>query len=105
MLVYGLKSCDTCRKALKSLPEASFVDVRDKGVPAEVVGRAIADFGHELVNKRSTTWRNLSEEDRAADVATLIASHPTVMKRPLIVNGDQMHLGWSDEVRAALGVG
>ena len=44
MLVYGLKSCDTCRKALKSLPEASFVDVRDKGVPAEVMGRAIAGW-------------------------------------------------------------
>ncbi|MEH6736991.1 MAG: arsenate reductase, partial [Sulfitobacter sp.] len=38
--IYGLKNCDTCRKALKALPEASLVDVRADGVPAALMARA-----------------------------------------------------------------
>ena len=104
MLIYGLKTCDTCRKALKSLPDASFVDVREQGLPGDVLAEAVRNFDHDIVNTRSTTWRNLSQDDRAKDAAALIAAHPTVMKRPLIVNGDRMYLGWTDAVRAALGV-
>ncbi len=37
MLIYGLKNCDTCRKAIKALPDAQLVDVRKDGVPADVL--------------------------------------------------------------------
>ena len=39
MLIYGLKNCDTCRKAIKALPDAQLVDVRKDGVPADVLAR------------------------------------------------------------------
>ncbi|WP_371061268.1 arsenate reductase family protein [Rhodosalinus sp. 5P4] len=102
MLIYGLKTCDTCRKALKSLPEARLLDIRAEGMPEPVLRRAAAQFGPDLVNRRSTTWRALSEEDRALAPETLIARQPAVMKRPLIDDGGTLYLGWSDEVRAAL---
>ncbi|MEM7631689.1 MAG: ArsC/Spx/MgsR family protein [Pseudomonadota bacterium] len=104
MEIYGLKTCDTCRKAIKALPEARFVDVRAEGVPDAVMARARAAFGDALVNTRSTTWRGLSEVDRATAPEALLAAHPTLMKRPLIVDGDAMHLGWTKAVQEALGV-
>ena len=104
MIIYGLKTCDTCRKARKALPAATFVDVREEGVPAEILGRALAQFGDKLVNTRSTTWRGLSEEERAGAPLDLLAAHPALMKRPLIVGDDEMHLGWDAATRGALGV-
>ncbi|MDX5401939.1 MAG: arsenate reductase [Rhodobacterales bacterium] len=103
MTLYGLKTCDTCRKAIKALPQARFVDVRAEGVPAAVLAQAHATFGATLVNTASTTWRGLSEAERARDPLALLADHPTLMKRPLIVAGDgTMHLGWGKDVQAAL---
>ena len=104
MRVYGLKNCDTCRKAMKALPEAELIDVRADGVPAEVLAEAQARFGDKLVNTRSTTWRGLTDEDRARDPLSLLADHPTLMKRPLVVDGDTMVLGWDKAAQAALGV-
>ena len=102
MIVYGLKSCDTCRKALKSLPDAEFRDVRADGVPEAVLAAAHDRFGAALVNTRSATWRGLSEAERGRDPRHLLTRHPTLMKRPLIVDGAVMHLGWGAEIQAAL---
>ncbi|MHA7867169.1 MAG: arsenate reductase family protein [Salipiger thiooxidans] len=104
MKLYGLKNCDTCRKALKALPQAELVEVRADGVPGDVLAAAHERFGEKLLNTRSTTWRGLSEAERAAPPLELLAAHPALMKRPLIVDGDAMHLGWDKSVQAALGV-
>lgn len=104
MIIYGLKTCDTCRKALKSLPDAEFVDVRAQGVPEDLRRRALAQFQGALVNTRSTTWRQLDADQRARPPLDLLAEHPTLMKRPLIVDGDRLWLGWGADTRAALGV-
>ena len=104
MILYGLKTCDTCRKALKSLPQADFVDVREDGVPQDVLHAAQARFGEKLLNTRSTTWRNLSQAERDMDPLALIAAHPTLMKRPLVVDGARLVLGWDKDARAELGV-
>jgi len=104
MQVYGLKNCDTCRKAMKALPEAGLVDVRADGVPTGVLAEAHSRFGDKLLNTRSTTWRGLSEEERATPPLELLAAHPALMKRPLIVDGDQMYLGWDKATQGALGV-
>ncbi len=105
MRLYGLKTCDTCRKALKSLPDAEFIDVRAQGVPDEVMARAQVAFGANLLNTRSTTWRNLDAESRARPAAELLREYPALMKRPLIEAGEALYLGWGEDTRAALGVG
>ena len=104
MILYGLKNCDTCRAARKALKDIEFVDVRDQGVPSEVLEAALAHFGKALLNTRSTTWRGLDEAERARPELDLLVAHPTLMKRPLIVEGDVMHLGWGKDVQAALAV-
>ena len=100
--LYGLKTCDTCRKALKSLGNVTFVDVRAEGVPAETLNEAFQQFGDALANTRSTTWRNLSEEERQTPVLELLAQHPTLMKRPLISKDGTLYLGWTKDTQAAV---
>jgi arsenate reductase len=102
MVIYGLKTCDSCRKARSALPGATFRDVRADGVPGAVLDAALDRFGDTLVNTRSATWRGLDAAERARPARALLAAHPALMKRPLIVAGDALHLGWGREVQAAL---
>ena len=106
--VYGLKACDTCRAAVRALTAAGhtvrLVDVRAEPLEDGLRARFLATFGEALVNRRSTTWRALSEEDRAHPPERLLADHPALMKRPVIVTGDALHLGWDAGVKAALGL-
>lgn len=102
MILYGLKTCDTCRKAHKVLHAAEYVDVRTDGVPRGVLERALDVFGEALINTRSTTWRGLDAQARARAPLELLQEHPTLMKRPLITEGDEMWLGWGKDVQAAL---
>ena len=104
MELFGLKNCDTCRAARKALPDATFSDVRDSPLPSPILDRALEVFGDDLVNRRSTTWRGLSEEERARPPRDLLGDHPALMKRPLIVDGDTMYLGWTADTRKSLNV-
>lgn len=108
MTIYGLKACDTCRKAMKALSDAghdvALHDVRANPVPQATLADWLARLGPDLVNRKSTTWRGLSENDRARDPVDLLADQPALMKRPVIVCADAIHLGWSAPVKAALGI-
>jgi len=101
---YGLKTCDTCRKALKSLAAAGHspkvIYVRKGGVSPEDLTEIISHFGDAAINRASTTWRGLSDAEKASDPAALLAAHPTLMKRPVIVNGDVWTIGWKADVQA-----
>ncbi|MCK0143262.1 ArsC/Spx/MgsR family protein [Aliiroseovarius sp. F20344] len=104
MRVWGLKNCDTCRKAVKALEGAGrtldYVDVRANGVDRGDLERFFAAFGDALVNKRSTTWRGLSEAERVGDPVALLATHPTLMKRPVIEADGDLTLGWDVKTQA-----
>ena len=105
MILYGLKNCDTCRAALKALSvekDVDFVDVRAMPLDPETLGRFLDRFGEALVNRRSTTWRGLSAEERAKAPEALLSAHPALMKRPVIDDGGALHLGWTPDVRASL---
>jgi Spx/MgsR family transcriptional regulator len=101
--VYGLKTCDSCKKALKALEGAglphTFVDIRE-GVDrvVKVPDWLDAVGATALVNTRSTTWRNMSGEDRELathDPAGVLIAHPTLMKRPVIEAGSVVTVGWN----------
>lgn len=104
MILYGLKTCDTCARALRALSAAGHqVQLRDlRAAPlgpeewAELRDR----FGDSLVNRASTTWRGLSEAERAAALEDLLARFPALMKRPVIRAGGNFTLGWTNEVQA-----
>lgn len=102
--IWGIKTCDTCRKATKALPAATFRDIREVPLSADEIARVLSAFGDKALNRASTTWRGLDTAAQAMDPAALLAAHPTLMKRPVIKAGSAMHLGWTPAVRAALGV-
>jgi arsenate reductase len=102
MIIYGLKNCDTCRKALKTLPGATLHDVRAEAMPEATLAAAFAQFGQGLLNTRSTTWRGLDEAERAQPPLELIRAHPALMKRPLIEADGTLYLGWDAAVQQAL---
>ncbi|TDJ47182.1 MAG: Spx/MgsR family RNA polymerase-binding regulatory protein [Gammaproteobacteria bacterium] len=102
--IYGIRSCDTCRKALAWLAshhiKYEFIDLRADGIDEGLVRRWQKVAGWEtLLNKRSITWRKIppfDREDLNADKACeLILSFPTVMKRPVLDNGKQVILGFN----------
>ncbi|MCP4937173.1 MAG: arsenate reductase, partial [bacterium] len=101
MKIYGLKNCDTCRKATKAL-DAELYDVRDTPLSKEQLERFYEVFGQALLNTRSTTWRSLDEAARSVEPIALLQQHPTLMKRPVIERGDELFLGWSKDVQAEL---
>lgn len=106
MQLYGLKNCDTTRKALKTLRDAGqeviYIDVRADGISADLLSWFLVAFGDDLINRRSTTWRGLSDSERAGDSLELLLAHPTVMKRPVIHTDNEYYLGWAKDVEAAL---
>ena len=103
MRFFGLKTCDTCRKALKALRDAGHepevIDVRADGVPAADLKRIVDTFGAAAINRSSTTWRGLDEAQRARPPLELLQENPTLMNRPVIDTGD-LTLGWKADVQA-----
>jgi arsenate reductase-like glutaredoxin family protein len=108
MLFFGLKTCDTCRKALAALRAGgvmpTVVDVRADGITEDQLRSIVAAFEAGAVNRASATWRGLAEEERALPVEVLIARYPTVMKRPVIEHDGRWFMGWDAKVQAALGL-
>ena len=57
-----------------------------------------------LVNRKSTTWRGLDDQARQQPVMALLLENPALIKRPVIVSGDNIFVGWTVEVQTALGL-
>ena len=106
MILYGIPTCDTCKKALKALQAAghdvAFRDVRAAPLTEAEIAEIVQEFGDLVVNKSSTTYRAFNDFLKASDPEAQIAAQPTVMKRPVIRNGAEWHLGWDDKVQAKL---
>ena len=109
MVLYGLKNCDSCQKALAQLltagHEVAFVDIRTEPLDAMQLADLLAHHGADiLLNRKSTTWRNLDETKRSLPPQTLLAQHPTLIKRPVILTETGSFVGWTREVRTACGL-
>jgi len=113
MKIYHLKTCDTCRKAIKALRAAGhdpeLHDVRADGLDTATLTTLEAALGYEaLVNKKSTTWRGLDEGVKAGlnkdSAITLLSENPTLMKRPVIEQSGSYTVSWSKAVQAEYGV-
>ena len=109
MKLFGLKNCDSCKKALKEIKNAGknieFIDIRSDPILPKMFESWLDQHGDTvLVNRKSTTWRNLSDADRQSSVPVLLQTYPTLIKRPVIVAGDQSYVGWNAGVKSALGI-
>ena len=105
LILYGIKNCDTVRKARKWLqanqPQVTFHDFREDGLDKDQLSSWVAMAGWEtLFNKRSTSFRNLSDADKSdidQDKAIeLMLAHPTLIKRPVLVATDKVQVGFKE---------
>lgn len=114
-MMFGLKSCDSCRKARRWLDSQGVPyqvqDLREAPPTRNLLQQWLEVVGPErLVNRRSTTWRNLSDAERGAaapeagqeGLLDLLTAQPTLIKRPLFQRGDTVILGFDKATRAAL---
>lgn len=107
VVIYGIKACDTMKKAMTWLEENGvefeFHDYKKQGIPEQLATRWAQSLPlDQLINKRGTTWRKLPDEDKAdideAKAVTLICAQPSLVKRPLLELGEERHLGFKPEL-------
>ena len=106
MILYGISTCDTCKKAIKALQAAGkdveFRDIRANPLTAAEIDMIVGEFGDRVINKQSTTYRAVGDFLRVSDPEAQIAAQPAVMKRPVIQDGNAWYLGWDDATQAKL---
>ncbi|KJS08051.1 MAG: hypothetical protein VR73_07055 [Gammaproteobacteria bacterium BRH_c0] len=104
--LFGIKNCDTVRKARQWLDSQGvkyqYHDFRDDGLSLETIQDWLNRIDSQaLLNKRSTTWKNLDEATRSnlaeADIPALLAAHPTLIKRPVLEIGDRLSTGFNEK--------
>jgi arsenate reductase len=109
--LFGLATCDTTRAARKWLDGQGvphvFHDVRADGLTRATVEGWVKQLGWEKVlNKASTTWRELPEEAKAGlndkSAVALLLAHPTLVKRPVLDRGGGLSLGFKPATYAEL---
>ena len=101
--LYGIKNCDTIKKARKWLSDNeidyTFHDYRVDGLDADWLRETEAQLGWEsLLNKRGTTFRQLSDEQKnnldKSKALALLLEHPAMIKRPVLVTEKGYFLGF-----------
>lgn len=105
LTVYGIKNCDSMKKAFQWLDHQGiayqFVDFKVTQPTAAQIQTWLDGVGDALVNTRGPSYRQLPEEVRAdfsGDTRIqAILDKPTLIKRPLLVNGATMTVGYAPE--------
>lgn len=104
--VHGIKNCDTVKKSLKWLDKHElpyeFIDVREAPLQQQTVLTWLEQLPPEkLLNKRSTSWRQLTEAQKTESdpyaIAALVSEQPTLFKRPLVETSDGIHCGFNEK--------
>jgi arsenate reductase len=107
--VFGIKNCDTMKKAMNWLGENGiayeFVDYKKAGVAEANLPDWAARAGWEkLLNTRGLMWKKLSDEERstvdAAKALKLMAQYPALIKRPVLDTGRELLVGFAPETYA-----
>ena len=110
LTLYGIKACDTMKKARAWLDEHglrySFHDYKAAGIDRASLQRWCAEHGWDKVlNRAGTTFRKLAEEQKAdldqTRAIELMLAQPSMIKRPVLDLGSRTLLGFKPELYAA----
>ncbi len=105
-IIYGIKNCDTMKKAFHWLEHAgidyTFVDYKKTEPDAKILKQAIQEHGWDkVINQRGTTWRKLDQTVKEAvndeNAVALALENPSIIKRPLLVKNDKTYLGFKPD--------
>ncbi|NOU42932.1 MAG: ArsC family reductase [Methyloglobulus sp.] len=110
VVVYGIKNCDTVKKARLWLDNNGiahqFHDYRVDGLTQARLENFAAQLGWEtMLNRSSTSWRQLTPEQQAdlteTKVLQLMLEIPTLIKRPILDTGSELLLGFKPDIYQA----
>ena len=108
MILYGLPTCSDCTKARKAFAAAgqdvAFRDVRAEPLDAEERAALLAEFGDNIIDKSTQTYRNLNAWMRESEAEDQLVDTPALMARPIITDGARWSMGWTTQVRESWGV-
>ena len=105
--LFGIPNCDSVRKARRWLADRhiayTFVDVRETPPRTEQVAHWVTELGaSRMVNKRSTTWKNLTDTEReqalSGDTVAVLRANPTLIKRPVLECGNVLEVGFDADI-------
>ena len=107
--IYYLSTCDTCKRILKELdPPSSFIlqDIKTDTITEEQLEEMqnITGSYEDLFSRRARLYKekNLKNEELLEeDYKNLILEHYTFLKRPVIINNDEIYIGNSKKTVAA----
>jgi len=112
VILHGIPNCDTVRKTKKWLDnhgiDYQFHDFRKDGLQRSMLEKWVQQIGWEvLLNRRGTTWRQLPTKikeaiDEKSAIAIMLES-PAIIKRPVLINGKQIIVGFNEEQYQQLG--
>lgn len=99
MIIYGIKNCDKVRAAIKKCQaegiEAQLHDFRVDGIDQDLVHAMLSDIDiSQLLNKRSTTWKQLDDESKYNVTPALLVEYPTLIKRPVVLHQGHYQIGF-----------
>jgi len=99
MKIFGIKNCDKIKKTILWCAQngqmCEFHDYRVDGIDEDLIQCFLSQHSiEEIVNKRSTTWRTLTEEQKNTLTAALLVAHPTLLKRPIVEIDGFYHVGY-----------
>jgi len=102
LTIYGIKNCDTVRKALKFLSSKSlsyeFIDYRDNPISKDLFEIMKQGVGIDLlINKRSTTFKVLTDKQKQNINYELVTQYPTLIKRPVLIKNRNVMVGFSEK--------
>lgn len=109
-ILYGIKACDTMKKARTWLDEHqieyAFHDYKTARIDREHLSRWCDEHGWQVVlNKAGTTFRKLADEQKAdidqARAIELMLAQPSMIKRPVLQLGDKTVIGFKPDIYAA----
>jgi len=110
IVIYGIKNCDTMKKARGWLDEHgtaySFHDYKTAGIDRARLERWSREVGWDkLLNRAGTTFRKLPDKDKEnlteARAIALMLAQPSVIKRPVLDLGNKRVVGFSPELYQA----
>ena len=106
--LYGIPNCDTVKKARTWLDanktDYVFHDFKKNGITRELIAGWLKDVPWDvLVNRKGTTWRGLSDEQKAAvtdnaSATELMLASPSVIKRPVLTGAGKTQVGFSADL-------
>ena len=111
MKLFGIRNCDTMKKAMACLDAQGyayeFIDYKKAGVAMTHLPDWSRRAGWKaLLNTRGLRWKKLSEEQRAdvdeAKALALMAEYPSLIKRPVLDTGKALLIGFDADAYAGL---